>query len=342
MTPDGATALACSNIAFVKYWGNLDPALRLPFNDSVSMNLSAATTTTAVELDHDLQRDTVEVDGRLLTGAALERAVAQLDLIRARAGLDARARVVSRNTFPMGTGIASSASGFAALTLAAARACGLRLDEAQLSAIARRGSGSAARSVPGGFVDWHAAATDEASYARSLAAPAHWDLTDVVAVVSREHKAVGSSGGHAAALTSPHFAARLSLLPGRLAVAREAIAGRDLARLGPMIEEEALCLHAVALTSRPPLIYWTGATVSLLSQVARWRSDGLPVFFTLDAGPNVHLICEGRHAPAVESLARGLPYVESVLVNEPGGHARIVPPVARHPSSGDGEPERGA
>lgn len=325
-----ATAIAPSNIAFVKYWGNLDHELRLPFNDSVSMNLSAATTTTTVTFDGALDADSLAIDGKDYDPAepadrvAVERVTRHLDVLRARAGSALRARVASANSFPMGTGIASSASAFAALTLAAEAALGLRLDEATRSTIARRGSGSAARSVPDGFVRWFAAATDGGSYASSIAPAEHWDIHDVVAIVSRTHKAVGSGGGHAVAPTSPLFAERIARLPRRLAAVCAAIAARDIDALGAEIEAEALELHAVALTSRPAVLYWDGATVELLHAVRRWRAEGLSAWFTLDAGPNVHILCAAADAPSVLGQLARLSYVEQVLDNAPSSGARLV------------------
>lgn len=319
-----AVAAAPSNIAFVKYWGNLDPALRLPYNASLSMTLSAATTRTEVVFDPALDADEIVIDGRPAAPEAAARASAHLDLIRARAGHGHRARVASANSFPMGTGIASSASAFAALTVAACAATGLALDERSLSALARRGSGSAARSIPDGFVLWHSGADDESSYAESIAPPEHWDLCDVVAIVSREHKAVGSGGGHGAAPSSPFFAARQHRLPERLEAIREALLAKDFERFGAAVEAESYELHAIAMTSRPPLLYWTPATVALLHLVARWRAEGLSAFATLDAGPNVHVLCEARRAQDVVAALESLDSVESVLVNRAAPGARVV------------------
>jgi diphosphomevalonate decarboxylase len=179
--------------------------------------------------------------------------------------------------------------------------------------------------VPGGFVQWMTAPTHEESYAYSLAEPGHWDLRDIVAVVSREHKAVGSGGGHDAVATSAYFGARLDELTSRFPDVRKALLERDFATFGPAVEAEALSLHAVAMTSRPPILYWEPGTVALMLQAARWRQEGLPVYYTLDAGPNVHLIVEGAHADALEGELRDLDYVESWLHNRPGGPAQIVP-----------------
>lgn len=319
-----ATAVAHANIAFVKYWGNLVPALRLPYNDSLSMNLSAATTTTTVRFDAGLHADHLVIDGAERIGPAHERVVRHLDLIRALAGMADRAFIESENSFPMGTGIASSASAFAALTLAAAGAAGLSLGERELSALARRGSGSAARSVPGGFTLWHAAGTDADSFAESIAPAEHWDLRDIVAVVSHAHKRTGSTDGHTAAAGSPFFAARVAALQARVPEVRQALLDRDLAAFGAAVEAEALELHAIAMTGAPPLLYWTPATVKLLHQTRAWRDEGLAVWFTLDAGPNVHLICEGETADEIEALLAEHDEVESTLHNRVAGPAHLL------------------
>lgn len=324
-----ATAIAHANIAFVKYWGNLVPALRLPYNSSLSMNLSAATTTTSVRFEPGLHVDHVIIDGEERIGAAHERVARHMDLVRARAGIRDRAVIESANSFPMGTGIASSAAAFAALSLAAATAAALDLTERELSALARRGSGSAARSVPAGFVEWHAAADDAASFAETFAPPDHWDLRDIVAIVSRDHKRTGSTDGHGAAAGSPFFGARIAALGAEVPRVRQAILDRDMAAFGPAIEAEALALHAIAMTGRPALVYWTPETVALLHQVRAWRDDGLAVWFTLDAGPNVHLISEGGAAGDVQAAVDQLDYVESTLHNRVAGAARLAPRLAR-------------
>lgn len=318
------TARAHANIAFVKYWGNRDPDRRVPHNSSLSMNLSAATSTTTVTFEPGRRGDRVVVDGETRYGPAYERVVEQLDRIRRHAGIGTPAVVESTNTFPMATGIASSASGFAALTLAATVAAGLVLTERELSVLARLASGSAARSIPSGFVEWHAADTDEGSFAESIAPPEHWDLRDLVAVVSRQPKHFGSTEGHAAAVASAYFPSRLVELRQRIPAIRRAILARDMATLGPAIEAEAISLHVIAMTGRPPMLYWQPDTLALLHQVYAWRAEGIPVYFTLDAGANVHLICEGHVAARIEPALRSLEYVKSVLHNRPAGPAQLV------------------
>lgn len=319
-----ATATAPSNIAFIKYWGNLDRASRLAFNDSLSMNLDAARSTTQVTFEPDLSGDVITIDGQPISGQSATRVSAHLDRVRALAGATTFARVSSSNTFPMGTGIASSASAFAALTLAACTALGLDLATRELSALARLGSGSAARSIPDGFVAWRAGPTDQLSYAETVASPDHWELRDLVAIVDRRHKAVGSTDGHAAALRSPLFAARLANLSKRADVIADALARRDLELFGEALEAEALELHAVAMTGSPSLLYWSPATVALLHAVRTWRGAGIPVYATLDAGPNVHLICEAPDAERLLVELDSLDYVEQVITNRPAVGARVV------------------
>ena len=319
-----ATAVACSNIAFVKYWGKRHESLRLPLNSSLSMALSEATTTTTLAFAPGLSRDEITIDGQAAEEAGRARVVAHLDRIRQMAGIEGRARVISCNKFPPDAGIASSASGFAALTLAATKAAGLELSVCELSRLARLGSGSAARSIPGGFVEWRAGQGHESSLGEQVAPPEHWpELRDIVALLESGPKPVGSTQGMALAQTSPHLAARLALIPERLGRARQAILDRDLATLGEVSEEEAIELHLIAISSRPPIFYWMPATLGLIRRVLAWRSAGLEAYFTIDAGPNVHLLCEEKDAGPIVSALEEMPDVRGIIVNAPGFGAHL-------------------
>jgi diphosphomevalonate decarboxylase len=318
-----ATAVANPNIAFIKYWGKADDALNLPANPSLSMNLAALTTVTTVEFRPGLTHDVVSIDGRPASGRALERVVAHLDRVRMAAGHQHRAWVASRNDFPAGTGLAASASGFAALSLAATHAAELDLDEASLSRLARLGSGSACRSVPAGFTLWQGD-TDATSFARQVAPPEHWDLRDVIAIVEHGHKEVGSDRGHLLAPTSPMYAARLATVPDLLAAAREGIQQRNLALLGSVAETDALTMHSVMVTSRPWILYWVPATIAVLRAVRIWRDEGLGVYLTMDAGPNVHCLCQPPDAGEIVRRLQTLAGVEDVIVSGPGGGTRLL------------------
>lgn len=256
------------------------------------------------------------------------RVLAHLDVLRRRAGLDpgaGRFRVVTVNSFPSSAGIASSASGFAALTVAGAAALGLGLDlerdAGELSSLARQsGSGSATRSLLGGFVLWPDPAGGDADDPRAVRLhPAdHWRLADLVALVDAGAKEVSSLGGHRLAPSSPYFARRLEILPERLDRVRRALADRDFASLATAVEEEAIDLHLIAMSSRPPIHYWSGGTVDVLAAVRRLRADGVPACSTIDAGPNVHVLCPPEAADAVAARLAEIPAVQAVLRDRAG------------------------
>jgi diphosphomevalonate decarboxylase len=319
-----ATAQASPNIAFIKYWGNRDAVLRIPANGSISMNLEGLETRTMVTFDANLRQDQLTLNGQPANEEARRRVSSLLDQVRLMAGINLGAQVESRNNFPTGAGIASSASAFAALSLAASAAAGLQVDERERSRLARRGSGSACRSVPGGFVEWRAGTDDESSYAYSLAPAKHWDLVDCVAVVSQAHKPTGSTQGHALAESSPLQAARVASAAGRLEACRNAIVQRDFAALAAVAELDCNLMHAVMMTSQPPLLYWQPATLAVMHAVQEWRADGLPVFYTIDAGPNVHVLCPAEASPEVTGRLRQIEGVKKVLNAHPGGPARLV------------------
>ncbi|HEY3312780.1 MAG TPA: diphosphomevalonate decarboxylase [Anaerolineales bacterium] len=320
-----ASALAHPNIAFIKYWGNRDAALRLPANGSISMNLEGLYTRTTVSFQPSLGMDELIINGREVTGKGLERVSFILEIIRQSARLGTKAEVVSENNFPTGAGIASSAAAFAALALSASKAAGLDWPEAAISRLARLGSGSAARSIPAGFVEWEMGTGDQDCFAVSIAPPEHWPLADCVAVVSAGHKATGSTEGHALAPTSPLQAARVADAPRRLELCRRAIRERDFNALGEIIEQDSDLMHAVMMTSQPALFYWQPATLAVMAAVREWRLGGVPVAYTIDAGPNVHVICPAEAEEKVTELLKDIQGVDKVLVARTGGAARLLP-----------------
>jgi diphosphomevalonate decarboxylase len=319
-----ATSIAFANIALIKYWGNRDDASRLPMNGSISMNLDGLFTRTTVSFQPSLPFDELIINGNEVAGAALERVSFVLDLIRNMANRKERAEAISENSFPSGAGMASSASAFAALSLAGSRAAGLDLSEPELSRLARRGSGSAARSIPGGFVEWQVGGNDEDSYAFSIAPREHWALTDCIAVVSSAQKKTGSTEGHMIAGTSPLQAARVVDTPRRLEICRRAILERDFLTLASTIELDSDMMHAVMMTSTPALHYWQSASVTVMQAVRDWRSEGTPVCYTVDAGANVHVLCLEKDAQEIASRLRGLGGVRNVLTAGVGGPARLI------------------
>jgi len=320
------TAVAGTNIALVKYWGKRDVGLNLPATGSLSLTLDRLGTRTTVAFD-DGADDRLILDGAPAGDAATARVSAFLDRVRARAEMARRALVTSDNSVPTAAGLASSASGFAALALAATRAAGLALSPPELSALARVGSGSAARSIFGGFVEMargeRADGTD--AVARALPEGDGWDLRLVVAITAVGPKAMGSTAAMThTARTSPFYDAWIAAVPADLAAARAAIAARDLAALGAVAERSALRMHAAAMAADPAIIYWNAATVAAIAAVRALRAGGTPAFVTIDAGPHVKALCRAADADAVAAALRAVPGVSETLIAAPGPGARVV------------------
>lgn len=318
-----ATAIAPSNIAFTKYWGKKDEVLRLPENGSISMCLSDLLTTTTIEFLLDLKEDQITINGGVEAGEA-ERVIKHLDRVRKMAGISERAKMVSNNNFPTGTGLSSSASGFAALSLAAAKAAGLDLSEKELSILARQGAGSACRSIPSGFVEWLDGDTSETSYATQIFPPNHWDIADVVAVVSEGKKEIPTSKGHALAQSSPFMKTRLSHMKEKNETVKKLIGEKNFKDFGDLTEAEALELHAIMLTQKPHLIYWTPGTLQIMKLTSHWRAAGIPVYFTVNTGQDIHLICEQENIDKVQAKLKELNFVKNIIVNTPGEGARLL------------------
>lgn len=330
-TRDRVTVSSPANIAFLKYWGTREPRQVLPYHTSISMTLEECrsfTTAHALPAEALPNGDQIYLagDDGALTLAEDDfraRARAHLDVVRETTGRTERFRVATRNSFPSAAGMASSASGFSALAIAATRALGLELGTDQLSVLARRsGSGSAARSVVGGFVEWPAEPGEPSAPARQLA-DASWQLADVVAVLETGPKEVSSREGHRRAPSSPCFERRLELVPERLATIRRAIETRDLDLLGPVLEAEAIDLHAIAMTSEPPIFYWSPGSVEVLGSVRTLRLDGVPAWSTMDAGANVHVLCPREVEGTVARRLEEIPAVVRVIRDHVGEGPRV-------------------
>jgi diphosphomevalonate decarboxylase len=321
-----ATATAQPNIALVKYWGKRDDTLNLPAAGSLSITLDALHTRTRVGFDPALDADDISLNGGR-EATQTRKLGAFLDLFRARAGVTTCAHVETGNDFPTGAGLASSASGFAALAIAADQALQLKLDARELSALARRGSGSAARSIFGGFVEMATGTREdgEDAFATPLLDAAAWPLKVVVAVTSHQQKSIDSRAGmQASQRTSPYYRDWISTVPADLATAREAVRQHDFDMLATVSEASCLAMHAVMLATRPALIYWNGATVECIHCIRALQATGTGVFFTIDAGPQVKAVCLPGDAARVAEALRAVSGVEDVLVSGLGEGARII------------------
>jgi diphosphomevalonate decarboxylase len=328
MTATIATARACANIALVKYWGKRDAARNLPAAGSLSLTLGALVTETTVAFDASLSADELVLDGTNARPKEVAKISAFLDLVRAEANITTRARITSKNDFPTASGLASSASGFAALAVAATAASGIALSPRALTILARQGSGSAARSIYGGFVRMHAGTETDGNDA--FAEPITSRLADrvrmVIAVVGGgAPKSHGSRDAmEHTANTSPLYRAWVELVPRDLAAAEGALAAGDLAALGAITEANALAMHASALAARPAVVYWQPTTLALLAEVRALRERGVGAWATMDAGPHVKVLTSIDDADAVAAALRTVPNVSDVIVSSPGSGATVI------------------
>ena len=329
-TAHTATASANTNIALIKYWGKADESLMIPTTSSLSLTLDETWTTTTVSFDGgNGDADAVRINGSAPSGTALTRVTRFLDLVRERSGIAQRASVDSTSTVPLAAGLASSAAGFAALAAAASRAAGMDLDGRALSRLARRGSGSAARSVFGGLVLWNAGEDDATSYAEPIEEPAGdtvsgLDLAMVVVVLSDGRKTISSTRAMKQTMTaSPLYPAWVEASREDLRAALEAVRSGDLARLGEVAEANALGMHASMMAARPAIMYWLPRTIEVLHTVRAMRQDGLPAWATIDAGPNVKVLTRGGSAERVAAALRERVPGAAVSVRLPGAGVRF-------------------
>jgi diphosphomevalonate decarboxylase len=322
----GSRARAHTNIALVKYWGKRVAELNLPAVGSISVTLADLFTETSVVFVDDSERDTFELNGEVVCEER-PRIERFLDRVRQRAGITAHARVSSSNNFPTAAGLASSASGFAALTLAATRAAGMRLPAAELSVLARLGSGSAPRSLYGGFSRMSAGTRDDGvdAIAQPLFDESHWPLAVLIAIVSSQRKPIGSREAmELSACSSPYYAAWIDGAEADLRTAEAAIAARDIESLAAVAEFNCLKMHAVATTSRPGVLFWSGATVDIIHAVRSARAAGTPAFFTIDAGPQVKVFCEPHHADRLADVLDSVGGVRQVIRTTIGPAAHVL------------------
>ncbi|QKW08101.1 diphosphomevalonate decarboxylase [Streptomyces sp. NA04227] len=329
VTEGGATAVAQPNIALIKYWGKRDEQLFIPMTSSLSMTLDIFRTTTTVRLGTEADVDSVALNGKAASGEAERRVLVFLDLVRELAGRKERAVVDTHNEAPTGAGVASSASGFAALALAASAAYGLDLDARALSRLARRGSGSASRSVYGGFVQWHkgqgeGADADLSSYAEPVPV-GDIDPALVIALVDGGPKSVSSRAAMRSTVdTSPLYQGWADSSEGDLTEMRRALSRGDFEAVGEIAERNALGMHATMLAARPAVRYLSPATVTVLDRVLQLRADGIPAYATMDAGPNVKVLCRRADADRVAEAVREAMTAGSVVVAGSGPGARLL------------------
>ncbi|MFC6254477.1 diphosphomevalonate decarboxylase [Secundilactobacillus hailunensis] len=324
ITDHPITAKAHTNIALVKYWGKLDEQLIIPQNDSLSITLDEFYTQTAVQFDPNLAADEVVFDDQILSTTDSHRVRTFLDQVRALAHIDYRAKVTTQNFVPTAAGLASSASGFAALAGAASRAAGLNLNRRDLSRLARRGSGSATRSIFGGFVAWQQGHDDATSYAYPIDEQPTWDIAVVALVLTAKQKKISSRVGMKRAVeTSPFYPAWVTASQADFKTMKTAIETQNFDLLGHTSEQNAMRMHALTLSSDPTFTYFNADSLKAMKMVTDLRLRGIPCYFTMDAGPNVKIICHGNDAKHIAQHFQTAFGQDHVLVTRPGAGISI-------------------
>jgi diphosphomevalonate decarboxylase len=322
-----ATSRAHSNIALIKYWGKRDSVLNLPAVGSIAITLREMFTVTTVTFDKKLKNDRLVINDRNADQGEKERVFRFLDLIRQQSKLPSAAEVISHNNFPTGAGLASSASAFASLALAGSAAAGISLDKSALSRLARRGSGSAPRSIFGGFTEMKKGEREDGAdaIAVQLADENYWNIRLLIAVTSEEKKKTGSTEGmNLTAETSPYYPQWIASSPVDLQEMRQAIVGKDFEKLGELSEFSCLKMHAVMMSANPGLIYWNGATLDCIYAVREMRKSGIPVYFTIDAGPQVKVICLEKDAEIIQEQLRNLTGIKNIISTGLGPGASLL------------------
>ncbi len=322
-----AKARANTNIALIKYWGKKNTRLNIPAVGSISFTLNNLWTETEVIFSEHLRADELVLDNRRAKPKELQRISKFLNLFRQIKGIPLKAKVISINNFPTAAGLASSASGFAALTLAASKALNLTFSPKELSILARQGSGSAARSIFGGFVEMHSGSAPDGSdsFAEQLAAPHYWDLRLLIGITSFRAKKVGSTEGMTLSQkTSPFYKAWVKSQPDDLLQMREAILQKDFQKLGELSERSCLKMHALALSSNPGIIYWNAITLDAMHAVRDLRRKGVQAYFTVDAGPQIKVLCLPKDEVRARDMLRSINGIERIIVNAPGPNAKFL------------------
>ncbi|MGP4109187.1 diphosphomevalonate decarboxylase [Virgibacillus sp. L01] len=317
-----ASAKAHTNIALIKYWGKRDESLILPMNNSLSLTLNGFYTTTTVDFRESLTEDSFYLNNQPVSGVEYERVTSFLDLIREYAGKpNLFAEVHSTNYVPTAAGFASSASGFAALATAAAKSLGLKVSDEELSILTRQGSGSACRSIYGGFVEWEKGDRSDGSdsYAIQVAPANHWDIRVAAVVLSSSAKKVLSREGMKRTVdTSAYYSSWVESIPDDLNNIKEGIKNRDFEKVGEIAEANCLRMHATTLAANPPFTYWHDTTLAVMQSVQELRENGVSAYFTIDAGPNVKVLYLPENEETIQSTLREIPGVDDVIASRAG------------------------
>lgn len=315
-----ATAIAQPNIALIKYWGKRNIEKNLPAVGSISITLDDLFTEVGVEFDAKFVTDSLIIND-VVDADRLPRMQRCLDHVVGEQRM--RARITSKSNFPIAAGLASSASAFAAATLAAAQAAGLSPSVDDLARMAGRASGSAARSLYGGFAEL--SNSGDTINLTSLCDEHQWPLNVVVAITEKGPKHTGSTEAmEVSRKTSPFYDSWLEQQDDDLQIARTAVEQRDFAALAAIAEHNCLKMHSVMWASRPAIVFWNAATMRCMQTVRRLQDSGHNVFFTIDAGPQVKAVCSPADLEVVLDAMSATEGVAEIMSSGLGPAARVV------------------
>ncbi|KPN82036.1 MULTISPECIES: diphosphomevalonate decarboxylase [Lactobacillaceae] len=297
MLGEKITARAHTNIALVKYWGKENEELIIPANSSLSLTLDEFYTDTSVQFDESLSSDEVTLNGNVVDD---EKITKFMDIIRQKTNINTFARIESTNHVPTSAGLASSASAYAALAAAGSKAYGLNLSQKDLSRLARRGSGSATRSIFGGFAAWHKGTDDESSYGYSIEDPVKMDVNMIAIILDNQPKKISSRKGMKISIeTSPYYQSWIQQTTADFQTIEEAIKENDFTTLGKTAELNAMRMHSLTLSSDPSYLYINADSLEVINMVKELRENGVECYYTMDAGPNVKIICQSDKISAI-------------------------------------------
>ena len=325
------SAIANSNIALAKYWGKRDKEFMLPYNGSISMTTNDMFTHTTVEFDNKYKEDTLIVNGKEMKPGEEDYDDYMgifMKVVRQITGNHTKVKIVSENNFPTAAGLASSASGFAAVSLAVSKALGLPTDHKNVSILARRGSGSASRSVSGGFVEWKKGEKSDGSdsFAEQIVSPDYWPEFRMIAVItSKKEKKIKSRAGMSQTVANcPFYSKWVETAPNDLDIIRKGVKEKNFTLVGSTAEHNCLKMHATMITTKPPIIYWNPATMEIIHSIMEWRDEGLESYFTIDAGPQVKVMCLEKDSKELVRRFSELKGVEEVILTKAGQDARLT------------------
>ncbi len=310
------TARAYTNIALIKYWGKKNKQLKLPYTNSLSLTLDRFYTDTKSEII-DSDKDQIRLNNELLDDAHSQRIVKYLDFARKYFDFNEHFIVETVNHVPTSAGFASSASGFAALAASLNQTMKLNLSDRELSILARNGSGSASRSIYGGFVEWISGTSNDTSYAVPIDEHPDIDLSLLSVVINQDAKKVSSTNGMESSVkTSPFYDNWVTLVSSEIHEIKQAIAQKDVQKIGELSEHNAMSMHALTLSADPSFTYFAPETIQVIQLVKSLRNQGVFAYVTIDAGPNVKIICTKESTPVVQKYIKdNLPAVTTVVAN---------------------------